>query len=65
MAAPSLGVACGTEDGVMGVVYKPTHKMVGQNAISIEYELRKLSQTLAAQVANMDANRLGIFGKRD
>jgi hypothetical protein len=49
----------------MGVVYKPTHKMVGQNAISIEYELRKLSQTLAAQVANMDANRLGIFGKRD
>ena len=47
------------------VVYKPTRKMLGQNAQSIEYELRKLSQTLAAQVAEMDANRLGIFGRRD
>ncbi len=49
----------------MTTVYKPTHKFLGQNAVSIEYELRRLSQTLAAQVAEMDANRLGIFGKRD
>jgi|TARA_R100000808_G_C2151015_1_gene159933 hypothetical protein len=45
--------------------YRPTHRFLGQNAVSIEYELRKLSQTLAAQVAEMDANRLGIFGRRD
>ena len=49
----------------MPTVYKPTHRFLGQNAVSIEYELRRLSQTLAAQVAEMDANRLGIFGRRD
>ena len=47
------------------VEYKPTHKFLGQDAVSIEYELRKLSQALTAQRADMDANRLGIFGKRD
>ena len=50
---------------MMAVVYKPTHKFLGQNAVSIEYELRKLSQALTAQRADMDATRLGIFGKRD
>ena len=49
----------------MPVVYKPTHRFVGPNSTSIEYELRKLSQALTAQRADMDANRLGIFGKRD
>ena len=49
----------------MPTVYKPTHRFLGQNAVSIEYELRRLSQTLAAQAAEMDANRLGIFGRRD
>ena len=43
------------------IEYKPTHKMLGQNAQSIEYELRRLSQTLATQTAEIDANRLGIF----
>jgi|TARA_R110000737_G_C14478097_1_gene468012 hypothetical protein len=28
----------------MSVTYRPTHQFVGQNSISIEYELRKLSQ---------------------
>ena len=28
------------------VVYKPTHKMLGQNARSIEYELRKIQEKL-------------------
>lgn len=28
----------------MAVTYRPTHQFVGQNSISIEYELRKLSQ---------------------
>lgn len=28
----------------MAVSYRPTHKFLGQNAISLEYELRKLSQ---------------------
>ncbi len=28
------------------VVYKPTHKFLGQNARSIEYELRKIQQKL-------------------
>ena len=49
----------------MPVVYKPTHRFVGPNSLSIEYELRKLSQALAVQKADMDANRLEIFGKRD
>jgi len=49
----------------MSTVYKPSHRFLGQNAVSIEYELRKLSQALAAQKADMDANRLEIFGKRD
>jgi hypothetical protein len=49
----------------MSTVYKPSHRFLGQNAVSIEYELRKLSQALAVQKADMDANRLEIFGKRD
>jgi|APSaa5957512535_1039671.scaffolds.fasta_scaffold15462_5 hypothetical protein len=28
------------------VTYKPTHQMVGQNAQSIEYELRKIKEKL-------------------
>ena len=28
------------------VVYRPTHKFLGQNARSIEYELRKIQQKL-------------------
>ena len=47
------------------VEYKPTHKFLGQNAVSIEYELRKLAQTLVAHAAEIDATRLAIFGKRD
>ena len=49
----------------MSTIYKPTHRFLGQNALSIEYELRKLSQALAVQKADIDANRLEIFGKRD
>jgi hypothetical protein len=30
----------------MAVTYRPTHQFVGQNSISIEYELRKLSQKI-------------------
>ena len=30
----------------MPVVYKPTHKFVGPNASSIEYELRKIQEKL-------------------
>jgi hypothetical protein len=30
----------------MSVTYRPTHQFVGQNSISIEYELRKLSQKI-------------------
>lgn len=30
----------------MPVVYKPTHRMAGQNARSIEYELRKIAEKL-------------------
>ena len=28
------------------VVYKPTHKFVGSNSLSIEYELRKIQEKL-------------------
>ena len=28
------------------VVYKPTHRLVGPNALSIEYELRKIQEKL-------------------
>jgi len=28
----------------MTVTYRPTHKFLGQNNVSLEYELRKLSQ---------------------
>jgi hypothetical protein len=31
---------------MMPVVYKPTHKFVGPNASSIEYELRKIQEKL-------------------
>jgi hypothetical protein len=30
----------------MTVIYKPTHRMLGQNARSIEYELRKIQEKL-------------------
>ena len=30
----------------MPVVYKPTHRFVGPNATSIEYELRKIQEKL-------------------
>ena len=46
-------------------VYRPSHRMVGQTALSIEFELRKLAQKLEEMDSEMDATRLGIFGKRD
>jgi len=49
----------------MAVIYKPSHKFLGQNAISIEYELRKLSQKLSDLDDEVSANTLNIFGKRD
>ena len=49
----------------MAVIYKPSHKFLGQNAISIEYELRKLSQKLSDLDEQVSANTLNIFGKRD
>jgi hypothetical protein len=30
----------------MPIIYKPTHKFLGQNARSIEYELRKIQEKL-------------------
>tara|TARA_R110002051_G_C8461299_1_gene458439 strand:+ start:337 stop:609 length:273 start_codon:yes stop_codon:yes gene_type:complete len=30
----------------MSVTYRPTHKFLGQNNVSLEYELRKLSQKI-------------------
>jgi len=43
-------------------LYRPSHKFLGQNAVSIEYELRKLSQSIEEieMVANMN-----IFGRRN
>ena len=32
----------------MAVTYRPTHKFLGQNGVSLEYELRKLSQKIEA-----------------
>ena len=49
----------------MAVIYKPSHKFLGQNAVSIEYELRKLSQKLSDLDDQVSANRLNIFGKRN
>mgnify|MGYP001220439882 FL=1 len=49
----------------MAVIYKPSHKFLGQNAVSIEYELRKLSQKLSDLDDQVSANTLNIFGKRD
>ena len=46
-------------------LYRPSHKFLGQNAISIEYELRKLSQKLSDLDDQVSANTLNIFGKRD
>ena len=43
-------------------IYKPSHKFVGQNAVSLEYELRKLAERL--EELEMSAN-MNIFGKRD
>jgi len=42
----------------MAVVYKPTHRFVGPNAVSIEYELRKIQQKLddlEARVAALES----------
>jgi F0F1-type ATP synthase membrane subunit b/b' len=55
MAASSFGVARGAGGGVMAVVYKPTHKILGQNARSIEYELRKIAKKLADLEARVAA----------
>ncbi len=43
-------------------IYKPSHRFLGQNAVSIEYELRKLSQTLEElqMITNMN-----MFGRRN
>ena len=49
----------------MAVIYKPSHKFLGQNAVSIEYELRKLSQKLSDLDDQVSANTLNIFGKRE
>tara|TARA_Y100001951_G_scaffold27423_1_gene21332 strand:+ start:282 stop:446 length:165 start_codon:yes stop_codon:yes gene_type:complete len=49
-------------------IYKPTHKFLGQNALSIDYELRKLSQKLQdleTALKDIDALQLGIWSKRD
>ena len=46
----------------MTVIYRHSHKFLGQNAVSIEYELRKLSQTL--EEIEMAAN-MNIFGRRN
>ena len=43
-------------------IYKPSHKFVGQNAVSLEYELRKLAEKL--EELEMSTN-MGIFGKRE
>ena len=39
----------------MAVVYKPTHKMLGQDRRSIEYELRKIAEKLADLEARIAA----------
>ncbi len=39
----------------MAVVYKPTHKMLGQDRRSIEYELRKIADKLADLEARVAA----------
>ncbi len=43
---------------MMAVVYKPTHKFVGPNSLSIEYELRKIQEKLddlEARVAALES----------
>jgi hypothetical protein len=37
------------------VEYKPTHKFVGPNSLSIEYELRKIQEKLANLEARVAA----------
>ena len=39
----------------MAVTYRPTHQFVGQNSISIEYELRKLSQKIET-ISDIDSD---------
>ena len=39
----------------MAVTYRPTHQFVGQNSVSIEYELRKLSQKFEA-ISGIDSD---------
>lgn len=39
----------------MSVTYRPTHQFVGQNSVSIEYELRKLSQKFEA-ISGIDSD---------
>jgi hypothetical protein len=49
----------------MTLTYRPTRKMVGDNARSLEFELRKIQQKIQQMDSLIDANRLNIFGKRD
>ena len=39
----------------MAVTYRPTHQFVGQNSVSIEYELRKLSQKIES-ISDIDSD---------
>lgn len=39
----------------MSVTYRPTHQFVGQNSVSIEYELRKLSQKIES-ISDIDSD---------
>jgi len=39
----------------MSVLYRPTHQFSGQNSVSIEYELRKLSQKFEA-ISGIDSD---------
>ncbi len=49
----------------MTLTYRHTRKMVGDNARSLEFELRKIQQKIQQMDSLIDANRLNIFGKRD
>ena len=41
--------------------YKPTHRFVGANARSIEYELRKISQNISGDITGVTAG-VGLSG---
>ena len=49
----------------MTLTYRPTRKMVRDNAGALEFELRKIQQKIQQMDSLIDANRLNIFGKRD